>query len=117
MASQLDNGYIIHSKVYPFLRNLKLSQNREKFTMPEAGHREWSVDVGSSYGEVLLRVIDMTGSKMKTHRLSITSIDGVDAALARVDELVREVRARMHNAWMLEKSTDWAGPSRREEGK
>lgn len=91
----MDNGYVIHQRVYPFLTNLKLNQNREKFTMPEAEPRAWSVDVGSSYGEVLLRVLDNTGSKTKTHRLSITSIDGVDPALARVAELVQATRAKL----------------------
>lgn len=93
--SSIDNGYIINSKVYPFLTNLKLKQNREKFTMPEAGHRGWSVDVGSSYGEVLLRVIDNTGSRTKIHRLVITNIHHVDAALMRVADLVSDKRATL----------------------
>lgn len=90
----MDNGYIIHQKVYPFLTNLGLKQNREKFTLPEAGHRAFSIDVGSSYGEVLLRVLDLTGKKMKTHRLVITSINGVDDALARAGQLVADAKAR-----------------------
>lgn len=90
----MDNGYIIHQKVYPYLTNLGLKQNREKFTLPEAGFRAFSIDVGSSYGEVLLRVLDLTGEKMKTHRLVITSINGVDDALARAGQLVADAKVR-----------------------
>jgi hypothetical protein len=89
----LDNGYIIHHMVYPHLLNLGLKQNREKFTLPEAGHRAFSVDVGSSYGEVLLRVLNDTGSRAKLTRISITSIQNVDNALARVSDLVSDKRA------------------------
>lgn len=74
----MDNERIIKEQVYPVLTELGLRQNREKFYLDDAGHRGFSVDVGSSYGEVLIRV---ENNGVQIERIAITSAEQVEAAL------------------------------------
>ena len=93
--SSLDNMAVIYGKVYPFLTSIGLNQNREKFTLPAAGNRGFSVDVGSSYGEVMIRIID-NGSL--SDRLSITKFEQVDATLDVVALAVQRKKAVLQEA-------------------
>lgn len=93
--SGLDNMAVIHGKVYPALIAMGLHQNREKFTLREAGPRNFSVDVGSSYGEVMIRIID---DGALSDRLSITSFEQVDATLDVVALAVQRKKTEVDDA-------------------
>lgn len=74
MPETINNQAIIKG-LYGFLDDLGLRQSREKFYLEDAGHRGFSVDVGSSYGEVLVRV---ENNGVQVERLSITKTAHLD---------------------------------------
>jgi hypothetical protein len=109
--SALDNMAVIHGKIYPFLNSIGLHQNREKFTLPAAGPRGYSIDVGSSYGEVMIRIID---DGQLADRLSITKFEQVDATLDVVALAVQRKKAALQEAEMerlsdTEEQLAWEG--------
>lgn len=90
--SGMDNGVVVQA-MYSFLLGCGLKQNREKFTLPEAGHRGYSVDVGSSYGEVAIRIIN--GGRVEEvvrilkHNQVEAAQDAVARSIGRKRELMR----------------------------
>lgn len=70
--------YIVKERIYPTLVGLGLRQQREKFYLDDAGHRGFSVDVGTSHGEILIRVTD---NGIQIERIAILSGKQVENAL------------------------------------
>jgi hypothetical protein len=93
----MDNNRVIHA-VYTHLRQFGLEQNREKFNLPEAGHRGFAVDVGSSYGEVLIRVQDngVEIERIPILASTLTSTDKqIEDAMVTVGLLVNRKKAQV----------------------
>lgn len=86
--SQIENGVII-ADLYVWLARQGLQQNREKFMLPDAGHRGWSADVGSSYGEVAVRIID---SGVPEQVIRITKYEHVAEAKELIEASIRRKR-------------------------
>lgn len=85
MDQLMDNHAIIHDKIEPALRKLGLQANRERWYLGDPSHRGFSVDVGSSRGEVLLRVYD---NGIQIERLPILRDAHVEDALVTVAALI-----------------------------
>lgn len=88
--SVMDNGVVIQA-MYSFLLGLGLEQNREKFSLPEAGHRGYSVDVGSSYGEVAIRIIDGGVPEETIRILKHNQVEAAQQAVTRSVERRRNL--------------------------
>lgn len=86
----MDNEDLIKNRIYPTLLAMGLRQQREKFYLDDAGHRGFSVDVGSSYGEVLIRVMK---NGIQIERIPILMDGQVEDALTVVSLLVEAEKA------------------------
>jgi hypothetical protein len=90
----MNNEQIIKEQIYPALAEMGLRQQREKFYLDDAGHRGFSVDVGSSRGEVLIRVTD---NGVQIERIAILNdrqvADALDVVALAVAAKKAEVKA------------------------
>lgn len=88
----IDNEKVIKEQIYPALAEMGLRQNREKWYLDDAGHRGFSVDVGSSRGEVLIRIED---GGIQVERIPILHNNAVGDALTVVALLVTAKQAEV----------------------
>lgn len=81
--------------IYPALTKLGLRQQREKFYLDDAGHRGFSVDVGTSNGEILVRVLD---NGIQIERIPVLKWEQIESALDVVALAVAAKQAEVSNA-------------------
>lgn len=86
------NNNLIIQHIYTELDRLGLRQQREKFYLDDAGHRGFSIDVGSSLGEVLIRI---TENGIQIERIPITKTGQVRPALEVVALAVAHTKAEL----------------------
>lgn len=78
-------------QIYASLEEMGLRQNREKWYLDDAGHRGYAVDVGTSYGEVAIRI---TENGIQTEAIRITRSSQFEDAMAIVELDVARVKAK-----------------------
>lgn len=81
--------------IYPALEKLGLRPQREKFYLDDAGHRGFAVDVGTSNGEILIRVTD---NGIQIERIPILKWEQIESALDVVALAVAAKQAEVANA-------------------
>lgn len=91
MNFKMDNEAVVR-RLYIEFEKLGLKQNREKFYLEEAGHRGFSVDVGSSHGEVLIRV---TENGIQIERIPVMDVTKVNQAVEIVALAVAHTKAEL----------------------
>jgi hypothetical protein len=69
---------IVSRQIIPALSEMGLRRQREKWYLDEAGHRGFAVDVGTSHGEILIRVSD---NGIQVERIPVMNPAQVEAAL------------------------------------
>jgi hypothetical protein len=106
----MDNNRVVHN-VYAHLRQLGLEQNREKFSLPEAGHRGFAVDVGSVRGEVLIRVQD---NGIQVDRFPILNESQIEDAIVAVGLLVQHKKAEIAKGADTAEQLGWEGADARD---
>lgn len=94
MNFKMDNEAVVR-RLHAEFEKLGLKQNREKFYLEEAGHRGFSVDVGSSYGEVLIRI---TENGIQIERIPIMDVTKVGQAMETVALAVAHRKAEIKKA-------------------
>lgn len=91
MTFKMDNEAVVR-RLYSEFEKLGLKQNREKFYLEDAGHRGFSVDIGSSHGEVLIRV---TENGVQIERIPIMDVNKVGQAVEIVALAVAHCKAEL----------------------
>lgn len=95
----MENEHVIND-VRNVLISMGLKPNREKFYLEEAGHRGFAVDVGSSHGEVLIRITDegvqVERIPILTRRTPLSVVNQFEKAMDTISLLVAAKKAEVN---------------------